>query len=145
MPKADVAPMPSKPALESMPPAPSKPVKVLTPSEAPNESEIETSAKKEISEEPKKAAKLSSARKPKPRSKAKPKRSKVRATFNLDPDLYEEVRDTVVALSGPATQLSLVAFFEEACRREIERLSNLHNEGERFPKRKTALPGRRIS
>jgi hypothetical protein len=78
------------------------------------------------------------------KSNAKPKRSKVRATFNIDPKLYDEVRDAVVALSGPETQLSLVGFFEEACRREVQRLSKLHNEGKKFPKRKTALPGRRL-
>ena len=30
-----------------------------------------------------------------------PKRTKVRATFNLPYDLIEEARDTVVALAGP--------------------------------------------
>jgi len=51
-----------------------------------------------------------------------PKRTKVRATFNLPYDLIEEARDTVVALAGPPRRLTLAKLVETALRAELDRL-----------------------
>jgi hypothetical protein len=54
-----------------------------------------------------------------------------RATFHLPADLLSEVRDTVVALSGPPEQLTMSKFAESALRREVERLQNLRPGADR--------------
>jgi hypothetical protein len=45
-----------------------------------------------------------------------------RATFYLPPDLLNELRNTVVALSGPPHRLTMSRLAQIAFRREIERL-----------------------
>lgn len=71
------------------------------------------------------------------------KSPKVRATFHLSEDLFNQVRDAVVHLSGPPLRLTLAAFAENALRRELERLRGEHNSGERFPRREAELRGGR--
>jgi hypothetical protein len=68
---------------------------------------------------------------------------KVRATFHIPTDLFEEARDAVVALSGPPARLTLAELAETALRREIERLKKAHNEGNPFPRREADLRGGR--
>jgi hypothetical protein len=45
-----------------------------------------------------------------------------RATFHLPLQLLDEMRNTVVALSGPPAQLTMSKFAESALRRELDRL-----------------------
>ena len=79
-----------------------------------------------------------------PKTEAKPASSpKVRATFHLPKDLLEEARDTVVALSGPPSRLTLAELAETALRREVTRLKKKHNRGEAFPPRGGDLRGGR--
>jgi len=75
---------------------------------------------------------------PKPR-----KPQKVRATFHLPLDLFEEARDAVVYLSGPPVRLTLATLGEGALRRELDRLKKEHNRGKAFPKRDEPLRGGR--
>lgn len=63
------------------------------------------------------------------------RKDRCRATFQMDRELMERCRDTVVALSGPPVRLTLVDFVEAAVRAEIARLEEAHNEGEPFPTR----------
>ena len=79
---------------------------------------------------------------PKPETKAT-KPGKIRATFHLPEDLFEECRDAVVHLSGPPVRLTLAALAENALRRELARLKKAHNRGKVFPKRKGDLKGGR--
>lgn len=74
---------------------------------------------------------------------AEQKKVKVRATFHLPAELFEEARDAVVFLSGPPNRLTLAAFAESAISRELKRLKKLHNNGEPFPKRQEDLKGGR--
>ena len=60
---------------------------------------------------------------------------KVRATFQISAELLNEVRDVVVALSGPPDRLTLSDLAESALRRETERLKRLHMAGKNFAKR----------
>jgi hypothetical protein len=69
--------------------------------------------------------------------------SKVRATFHLPEELFESVRDAVVALSGPPHRLTLARFAEDALRRELERLQKAESKGKPFPKRESDLRGGR--
>lgn len=70
--------------------------------------------------------------------------TKVRATFQLPPDLLDRARDAVVALSS-TEQLTLAELVEHAIDHELERLQLEHNRGEAFPHRRRALrPGRPI-
>lgn len=81
---------------------------------------------------------------PKPEPPPKRQRpSKVRATFHLPTDLFDEARDAVVALSGPPARLTLAAMAEAALRRELERMKKMHNNGKPFPKREGELKGGR--
>lgn len=103
------------------------------------------SAKSRIGDNPLDAV-LSSkpAKKAKPLSVAEPKKAaKVRATFHVSEDLFEVVRDAVVALSGPPHRLTLASFAESALRRELERLQKAENKGKPFPKREGKLRGGR--
>jgi hypothetical protein len=68
---------------------------------------------------------------------------KERATYHLPSALVDEVRDVVVALSGPPLRLTLASFAERAFRTEIERLKREHNKGRPFPKRDGELRGGR--
>jgi hypothetical protein len=73
---------------------------------------------------------------------ARPSR-KVRATIHLPADLFDHVRDAVVACSGPPLRLTLAGFAEQALRNELERLEKKQNEGKRFPRRAGELRGGR--
>jgi len=68
---------------------------------------------------------------------------KVRATFHVPADLFEECRNAVVFLSGPPERLTLAELAENALRRELERLSRRHNAGKAFPQRRSELTGGR--
>jgi len=68
---------------------------------------------------------------------------KVRATFHLPTDIFEQCRDAVVHLSGPPTRLTLAALAETALRRELKRLRSRHNKGNPFPARSGELRGGR--
>jgi hypothetical protein len=48
--------------------------------------------------------------------------SQGRATFHLPADLVEELRNAVVALSGPPDRLTMSKLAENALRRELDRL-----------------------
>lgn len=74
---------------------------------------------------------------------AERKSVKVRATFHLPMDLFEECRDVVVHLSGPPVRLTLSQFAENGLRREVERLKRGRNRGKDFPKRESELRGGR--
>ncbi len=69
--------------------------------------------------------------------------AKVRATFHLSEDLFEAVRDAVVALSGPPHRLTLASFAEDALRHELEKLQKAEHKGKPFPKRESELRGGR--
>ena len=47
---------------------------------------------------------------------------KARATFHLPADLLDEMRNTVVALSGPPRRLTMSKLATSALRRELDRL-----------------------
>jgi hypothetical protein len=68
---------------------------------------------------------------------------KTRATFHLPVDLFDELRDAVVACSGPPLRLTLAGFAESALRQELERLKKEHHRGKPFPKRTSELRGGR--
>ncbi len=68
---------------------------------------------------------------------------KVRATIHIPENLFDEVRDAVVALSGPPDRLTLAGFAELAFRTELERLKKLHTKGRAFQKRAGELRGGR--
>jgi hypothetical protein len=68
---------------------------------------------------------------------------KVRATFHLPAQLFDECRDAVVYLSGPPVRLTLAALAEEALGRELARLKRKHNSSKRFPRRVGELRGGR--
>jgi hypothetical protein len=68
---------------------------------------------------------------------------KVRATFHLPPALVDEARNATVALSGPPIRLTLARLVEDALRREVQRLRDVHNEGSPFPGRDAELVGGR--
>jgi hypothetical protein len=67
----------------------------------------------------------------------------VRATFHISAELLDELRDVVVALSGPPDRLTLSDLAEGALRREVERLRRLHAGGNRLAKRTQELRGGR--
>ncbi|HLW46503.1 MAG TPA: hypothetical protein VKW09_01890 [bacterium] len=68
---------------------------------------------------------------------------KVRATFHLSAELLDELRDVVVALSGPPDRLTLSDLAEGALRREVDRLKRVHMKGKTFAKRGSELKGGR--
>ena len=76
-------------------------------------------------------------------SQAPTRAQKVRATFHLPADLFEECWNAVVALSGPPLRLTLAAFAENALRDELERMQKQQNKGKPFPKRAGELRGGR--
>lgn len=75
--------------------------------------------------------------------------SKTRATFLLPKDMLEEVRNAVVALSGPPDRLTMARFAENAFRSELERLRQSRGgryRGRSFPPREEEVrTGRPIS
>jgi len=68
---------------------------------------------------------------------------KVRATFHVPAGLLEEMRDAVVALSGPPVRLTLARLAEDALREHVESLKRAHNSGRAFPTRDRNLQGGR--
>ena len=56
----------------------------------------------------------------------------MKATFNLSPELVREVRNVVVALSGPPARLTLTGFVEAALANELERFRAALNNGKPF-------------
>ncbi len=88
------------------------------------------------------AAKTAGARGRETTSPARTSR-KVRATIHLPADLFDAVRDAVVACSGPPLRMTLAGFAEQALRHELERLEKKQNEGKRFPRREGELRGGR--
>lgn len=78
-----------------------------------------------------------------PRKEKSPRPAKVRATFHLPLDLFEEARNAVVFLSGPPARLTLAGLAEAALRGELERLKKRYNAGKAFPRREAELRGGR--
>ena len=76
---------------------------------------------------------------------ASPRPKKIRATFHLRADLFEEVRNCVVALSGPPHRLTLAALAEDALEAQLTKLRKSANKGRPFPKRVGQLRGGRPS
>ena len=74
---------------------------------------------------------------------APPRPKKIRATFHLRADLFDEVRDCVVALSGPPHRLTLAAMAEDALEERLKKLRKTANKGKPFPKRVGQLRGGR--
>ncbi len=74
---------------------------------------------------------------------------KVRTTFHLPASLVEEIRDTVVALSGPPDRMTMASFAEQALRNELERVRAGRPgrlSGRAYPKRSAPVrTGRPIS
>ncbi len=68
---------------------------------------------------------------------------KVRATLYLPIDLLEEARDAAVYLAGYPVRLTLTKLVEDAFRAELQRLKQLHNAGQDFPRRSEDLKGGR--
>lgn len=75
--------------------------------------------------------------------RAENRRQKVNA--RISSTLLDEVRDCVVALSGPPHRMTMDQFAEEAYRRELDRLKRQHG-GEAFERRPyNPRPGRRVA
>lgn len=71
---------------------------------------------------------------------------KVRGTFSLTRDLFDELRNAAFHLSGPPLRLTMASLAETALRRELDRLKSLHNSGRDFPARTANLTaGRPLS
>jgi hypothetical protein len=56
----------------------------------------------------------------------------LRASFQVPQELLAEIRDAVIALSGPPTRLTMAQFAEDAFRHELDRLQAGHNGGKPF-------------
>ena len=56
-----------------------------------------------------------------------------RASFQIPQQLLAQIRDAVIALSGPPERLTMARFAEEAFRHELERLQTDRNDGRPFP------------
>ncbi len=71
---------------------------------------------------------------------------KQKVNARISAALLDEVRDCVVALSGPPHGLTMDEFAEEAYRRELERLKRMHHVGVAFDRRPyNPKPGRRVA
>lgn len=81
---------------------------------------------------------------PAPPRAADPVPAKRRTTILLPEDLVEQLRDAVVALSGPPLMLTLTDLATAALRRELERLQREHNDGAPFPRRASPLRNRTL-
>jgi len=82
---------------------------------------------------------------PRPRVIA-PQTRKQKVNARVSAALLDEVRDCVVALSGPPHGLTMDQFAEDAYRRELERLKRAHQGGKPFEKRAyNPKPGRRVT
>ena len=60
-------------------------------------------------------------------------------SVKLPADLLEEIRDIVVALSGPPDRLTLAAFAEQALRNEASRFRKRYKQGGKFAARAAPL------
>ena len=56
-----------------------------------------------------------------------------RASFQIPEQLLADIRDAVIALSGPPERLTMARFAEVAFRHELERLQVDYNDGRPFP------------
>ena len=71
---------------------------------------------------------------------------KQKVNARISAPLLEEVRDCVVALSGPPHGMTMDQFAEEAYRRELDRLKRKHAAAKEFPRRPyNPRPGRRVA
>ena len=71
--------------------------------------------------------------------------AKVRVTFQISAELLDQLRDAVVALSGPPTRLTLAGLAEQALEQQLQQLRKRYNNGKQFPHRSAELrPGRLI-
>ena len=71
---------------------------------------------------------------------------KQKVNARVSATLLDEVRDCVVALSGPPHGLTMDEFANEAYRRELERLKRSRNSGQPFARRPyNPKPGRRVA
>ena len=69
--------------------------------------------------------------------------AKVRATIYLSAEILDRARNTVCHLAGYPARLTLTKVMETALRIELERLEQLYNEGQPFPRRPEELRGGR--
>ncbi|HZZ73587.1 MAG TPA: hypothetical protein VFE24_15145 [Pirellulales bacterium] len=69
--------------------------------------------------------------------------AKVRATLYLSAELLDEARNAAVYLAGPPARLTLTKLAEDALRAELQRLKELHHQGQDFPPRAEELKGGR--
>lgn len=71
---------------------------------------------------------------------------KQKVNARVSATLLDEVRDCVVALSGPPHGLTMDEFANEAYRRELERLKRAHQAGQPFARRPyNPKSGRRVA
>lgn len=69
--------------------------------------------------------------------------AKVRASFQLPPEVLDAVRDATAYLADPPLRMTMTALAERALRVEVERLAQGHNRGRPFPPRpRSARRGR---
>lgn len=78
------------------------------------------------------------AREPQPAAVVEPKPDKELsnrrpATFHIDQDLTQQVKDAVIHLMGAPAYMTLSQLVEQALAAELERLSKAYNKGEPFP------------
>jgi hypothetical protein len=69
--------------------------------------------------------------------------AKVRATLYLPVNVLDEARNAAVHLAGNPVRLTLTRLVEDALRRELARLKDLHHAGKDFPPRDGDLKGGR--
>ena len=67
------------------------------------------------------------------------KTTQAQLSVKLPADLLEEIRDIVVALSGPPDRLTLAAFAEQALRNEASRFRKRYKQGNKFAARTAPL------
>lgn len=68
---------------------------------------------------------------------------KERVAFYLSSELANEIRNAVVALSGPPHRMTMTSLAEMAFQQVVEGLQSAHNKGEPFPQREEDLKGGR--
>lgn len=80
------------------------------------------------------------------RATSAPSSRKQKVNARIAAALLDQVRDCVVALSGPPHGMTMDQFAEEAYRRELQRLSREYSAGKPFPARPyDPKPGRRVA
>lgn len=98
-----------------------------------------TAPPEEETKAPTPTAKRSAAARTKP-NPAAPKR-KQHATFHMDPDIVQEMRDAVIFLA--AHRITLADIAETGIGSELARLREKYNKGKPFPRANAALKGGR--